>query len=189
MTAEKLTGIILAGGQSSRMGREKALVEWRGKALYQWVLSAMQPLCKEVLISSNSNPNQFRGLPTIPDRFKQIGPLAGIESGLFHSTTPFCLFASCDTPYLSTEFFSYLLTRHGDFDITLAAHKGINEPMIGIYSKRIHPLVVERITAGDYKPPSLIRQTNWQEIMLEEEPNIFHSKLFQNMNRPEDLDS
>ncbi|MCK5820800.1 MAG: molybdenum cofactor guanylyltransferase [Bacteroidales bacterium] len=188
ISRNQITGIILAGGESSRMGQDKALVLWNGKTLLDWVKSAISPLCSQVLISSNSTPGLFPDDKLIADRFRNIGPIAGIESGLSHAGTAYCLIVSCDTPLLTTTLFEYLITNHGDFDISLAAHDGVNEPMIGIYNKSIHSTVIQSIENNNYKPPAIIRQTRWQEINIHPDLNFYSPELFKNMNRPEDLD-
>ena len=170
------------------MGQDKALILWKGKKLVDWVKSAVSPLCEEVLISSNAAPELFPNETVIADRFRNIGPIAGIESGLFHVTTPYCLVVSCDTPSLTTSVFQHLLDHHGDFDISLAAHDGVNEPMIGVYSRSIYSILVKSINDENYKPPAIIRQTRWQEIDIHPDLNFYSPDLFRNMNRPEDLD-
>ncbi len=170
------------------MGKDKALVVWKGKRLIDWVKSAISPLCTRVLISSNSDPVNFPIDKLSADRFQNIGPIAGIESGLFHANTPYCLIVSCDTPLLSTSMFKYLIEQHENFDISLAAHDGVNEPMIGVYSKSAHPLILQSIENKNYKPPSIIRQSRWQEVNIHPGLNFFSPEMFRNMNRPEDLD-
>lgn len=183
----QITGIILAGGESSRMGQDKALVSWKGKSLVDWVKSAISPVCKEIIISSNSNPELFPNNKVVADRFNGIGPIAGIESGLFHANSPFCIIVSCDTPLVSTAMFEYLIAHHRDFDISLLAHDEVNEPMLGMYKTSVHSLVIESIKKGNFKPPAIIKQTKWQELNIHPGLDFFSSDLFKNMNSPDDL--
>lgn len=170
------------------MGQDKALVLWKGRRLVDWVKLSISPVCKQILISSNSDPELFPDDRLIADRFQNIGPIAGIESGLYHASTPYCLIVSCDTPLLSTDMFEYLIAHHGNFDISLAAHDGVNEPMIGIYSRSVHSLLMQAIEDHQHKPPAIIRQTRWQEVNIHPGLNFYSPELFINMNRPEDLD-
>jgi len=188
ISKNQITGIILAGGESSRMGQNKALVLWKGRSLLDWVKLAISPICSQVLISSNAAPELFYDSKLIADRYNNIGPIAGIESGLFHADTPHCLIVSCDTPMLSTSMFKYLIDHHEDFDISLAAHDGINEPMIGVYNKSVHTLIRQSIENKNYKPPAIIRQTKWQEVNIHPDLHFYTPDMFKNMNRPEDLD-
>ncbi|MBT3242701.1 MAG: molybdenum cofactor guanylyltransferase [Bacteroidetes bacterium] len=187
MREKTLSGVILAGGESKRMGQDKAFMLWRGKALYEWALAALKPLCNEVFISSNSDPELFGGQNVIADRFPGIGPIAGLESGLFHAANSSVIFVSCDTPLISSDLFAYLLEKHTGYDISLAAHNGINEPMIGIYNKSVHEVFLKAIRSGLHKPPAVIRSAHWQDVNIFSNLNFFSPDLFLNLNRPEDL--
>ncbi len=187
MHNQKVSGVILAGGNSRRMGTNKALVKWRGKALFEWVFSAMSFVCDEIIISSNSDPGLFPGYWLVPDLHPGIGPIAGLESGLFHANNNLVLFASCDTPLLSSDLFKYMLDMHNDFDISLATHDGINEPMIGVYTKSVYKAFSDAINEGMHKPPHVIRSLNWQEINIHDALNFYSVDMFLNLNRPEDL--
>lgn len=184
---KKISGVILAGGESRRMGQDKALLHWRGRALYEWAYSALYPVCDEVLISSNSDPYFFSGQKLVSDRFSGIGPIAGIESGLFHARHQTVIFVSCDTPLVNSDLFAYMLDLHPGFDISLAAHDKVNEPMIGIYEKSVHGEFFKAINNGMHKPPTVIKSLNWQEINIHSELNFFSMDMFLNLNRPEDL--
>ena len=184
---DEITGIILAGGRNQRMGQNKALINWRGKRLIDWVYDALKPLCSSIIISSNEIIPMPKEALIVPDRHKNIGPAAGIESGLFHSQTQLNIIVSCDTPLLSTSFFSYLLSRHNDFEISIPIHNGINEPMIGIYKRSVLPAFQEAISRGLHKPPAIIRSCRFQEIQVDENMNFYNPDLFLNLNSPEDL--
>ncbi|MEA1876468.1 MAG: molybdenum cofactor guanylyltransferase, partial [Bacteroidota bacterium] len=175
-----ITGIILAGGESSRMGQDKALVLWKGRRLVDWVKASISPVCKQIMISSNSASELFPDDKLIADRYQNTGPIAGIESGLYHASTPYCLIVSCDTPLLSTSMFEYLIAHHGDFDISLAAHDGVNEPMIGIYRRSVHSQLLQAIEDGQHKPPAIIRQTRWQEVNIHPGLNFYSPEMFRN---------
>lgn len=183
----KITGIILAGGENKRMGRNKALVEWRGKSLLNWVFDAVTPLCTEIIVSSNEVIPVGSGVKIVPDRFKKIGPAAGIESGLFSSTTELNLVVSCDTPMISTGFFIYMLSKHQDKEISIPIHDGVNEPMIGVYNKSVQGVFEMAIKSGKNKPPAIIKSCRYQEVPIDESLNFYHRDLFLNLNSPEDL--
>jgi molybdopterin-guanine dinucleotide biosynthesis protein A len=182
-----ITGIILAGGESRRMGNLKPLVIYRGKPLIHWIFEALSPICTDIIIIANSG--NFSGLDAsvFPDNYQHTGPAAGIEAGLAHCKTNLAIISSCDTPNLSTGFFKYLLENHDGFDISIAAHDSLNEPLIGIYSRSVHPVFVESIESGDPHPPRIIRKCKWQEIPVDPHHDFYRPDLFLNLNTPLDL--
>jgi molybdenum cofactor guanylyltransferase len=182
-----VTGIILAGGESRRMGSLKPLVPYRGKPLIHWIYDALAPLCNEMIIIANAGDYSDLAAFVYPDNFPGNGPAAGIEAGLSHCSTGQALISSCDTPNLSTGFFRYLLENHSDFDISIAFHDGINEPLAGVYNRSVHPFFREAIISGDPHPPRIIRQCRWQEVKVYPGLNFYQPDLFLNLNSPSDL--
>ena len=82
---KEITGIVLAGGKSSRMGQEKGLAEFDGKPMIAYALEALAPLCTEILISSNSNAYNHLGYRVVPDIIANSGPMGGIYSCMLQS--------------------------------------------------------------------------------------------------------
>jgi molybdenum cofactor guanylyltransferase len=78
----QITGIILAGGQSSRMGTDKAMLQIDGKTLMERAIEICKPICHEILISSNNPKHENFGFTVIPDEIKNCGPMGGIYSCL-----------------------------------------------------------------------------------------------------------
>jgi molybdopterin-guanine dinucleotide biosynthesis protein A len=78
----KITGIMLAGGNSSRMGKHKALVEYKGKKLIEWSISILKDLCDTIIISSNSKHLRNYGYEIIEDVHENIGPIGGLYAML-----------------------------------------------------------------------------------------------------------
>ncbi|MFA6126408.1 MAG: molybdenum cofactor guanylyltransferase [Bacteroidales bacterium] len=187
MTHQGITGIILAGGQSRRMGTLKPMVLYRGIPLIHHIFKAMAPICSDIIIVANSGDFSPLNAKVFPDNYPGNGPAAGIEAGLSHCETSLALISSCDTPNLPTPFFSYLLLNHHDFDISIAAHDGYNEPLIGIFSRSVQPVFRQAILSGDPHPPRIIRQCNWQEITVTPAEPFWHRDMFKNLNTPSDL--
>lgn len=185
--SKNITGIILAGGKNQRMGQNKALVLWRGKRMIDWVFQAINPLCADVIISSNEILEPPGKVLFVKDRYINIGPVAGIESGLHHSNSETNIIVSCDSPLVSTEFFTYLLDQHADFEISIPIHNGVNEPMIGIYERSVLPVFQAAIKRGLNKPPAIIKSCKYQEVEISDKLNFYRSNLFLNLNNPEDL--
>jgi len=112
---EEITGLILAGGQATRMGGiDKGLVELRGRTLVERVIGRLQPQVAAVIISANRNIDRYRafGFPVVLDAEDGLepfpGPLAGMLAGLRAATTPWLAVIPCDAPFLSGELVSRL---------------------------------------------------------------------------------
>lgn len=109
-----ISGIILAGGQSKRMGRTKALLEIGGASLLQRVASHVEAVCREVIIVTR-DPSALADMDyrIVKDLAPSQGPLVGVTTGLFYARYPWSLITACDLPFLKREFLDKLagLTR------------------------------------------------------------------------------
>ena len=110
----KTTGIILAGGKSSRMGTNKALLTIDGKTVIERIVNQLEQIVDEIIVVTNPfHDYEFLQLPMVEDKWKGMGPLAGIEAGLNASTTERNLIVACDMPFISIELGKYLLSLFG----------------------------------------------------------------------------
>ncbi|MBY0356714.1 MAG: molybdenum cofactor guanylyltransferase [Candidatus Obscuribacterales bacterium] len=132
-----MSGIILCGGKSSRMGREKAFLPYAGKTLIEYRLDCMQELFAEVFLVTN-NPDAFEHLSAnvVKDIIPNRGPLAGILSGLLVSHYEQSFVIPCDTPLLDKQLIRQMSAKRHDLDLLIYGDEGQLEPLIGIYSKR-----------------------------------------------------
>ena len=94
----KITGIILAGGLSSRMGKDKSFIQLDEHKMIEKIIALIRPFCDELLISANKNKYKDFGYEIIKDKHKRIGPLGGIISCLNESSHELNIIISCDTP-------------------------------------------------------------------------------------------
>lgn len=132
-----VTGVILAGGQSSRMGSNKALLPYRGGRFIEAIHRQMCQLFGEVLLVTN-RPEQYSFLPcrTVPDLYPGLGALAGLHSGLFHSTSEHIFAVACDMPYLNSALIRRLAVRREGCDVVIPESEAGLEPPHAIYGKR-----------------------------------------------------
>lgn len=104
---DQITALVLAGGQGRRMGgRDKGLLDYRGRPLARHVADALADQAATVLLSANRSQAAYRtlGLEPLPDlRADYPGPLAGIEAGLAACATPYLLVCPCDTPHIPAD--------------------------------------------------------------------------------------
>jgi molybdopterin-guanine dinucleotide biosynthesis protein A len=106
-----VSGIILAGGQSRRMGQDKALLTLGGRTLIQRVVDALTPLCDDLMLVTNT-PERYAHLQLrmTPDAFPNTGSLGGLYSGLVLAAHEVSIAVACDMPFLSTELLRYLVS-------------------------------------------------------------------------------
>lgn len=137
-----LTVAVLAGGQSSRMGTDKAFVRVLGRPLIELVLEPLQGLGAETLIITNHpEPYRYLGLPLFPDVLPAMGALGGLYSALHYSTQPHTLCAACDMPFVVPALLDYLLALRADADAVIprlpAAATGAleAEPFRAVYAR------------------------------------------------------
>lgn len=183
-----ISGFILAGGKSSRMGTDKALLIFQNESLLKRMIRLIEPFCDTIAISGKNADYADFNVEMIPDLFSGFGPIAGIYSSLHDSSYDWNLIVSVDVPFVNEELIRYLISNIGEFDCIIPEHTSGIEPMVALYHKRILPVMEEMIKGGDYKLKNLLAKLNAQfvdcNILVHNDP-----RLFMNINRPEDYHS
>lgn len=189
MKETKITGIILAGGKSSRMGRDKGWIELNNKPLINYAIEALKPYCDQILISSNSKEYKSLGYHVYEDKIKNCGPLGGIYSSLLHSSTQRNMVLSCDMPLVSTELIKYVLDKCIEGKLSLPIH-GANfmEPLCAVYPLEAIQHLEKFIKEGKLKLIDLVNSIPTEQIMIDPSNYFYHPDLFLNINRPGDLE-
>jgi molybdenum cofactor guanylyltransferase len=133
-----ITGIILSGGKSSRMGFNKSFLKINGKTIIEYIVELMQNIFSKVILITNS-PDEYRflNLEMLEDIYKNYGPLAGIHSGLVNSSTKRNFIISCDVPLMTEQMIRYLVDYPTDKLITIARADGYIQQLVGIYNRDI----------------------------------------------------
>lgn len=135
---KNITGIILAGGKSSRMGTDKGFLELNKKPFVQYSIDALLPIVSKILIVSNNPEYDVFGIDRIEDVIKNSGPVAGIYSGLEASSTKYNLILSCDIPLITSEILQKLIDSADDtHDIIQLESDGKSMPLIALYKKQV----------------------------------------------------
>lgn len=137
-----VTAVILAGGQSRRMGQNKALLQLGGQSFLERVVAAATPLVKEVAVVDNGDLEGYWEGLMWADYYSGQGPVAGIETALWHISTPYALILSCDLPLLSTQVLAYLLAQSQPHQSTIFSLRAHWQPLIGVYA-RTHQAIFE----------------------------------------------
>ena len=152
----QVSGVIMAGGTSQRLGRNKALERIGGKALIERVMDSLVPLTTEVLVVV-AQPEQAAALLLPPwvrvvsDRYPGRGSLGGIFSGLQASAEPWSLVVACDMPFLNRELLRYLIGETSNVDAVVPCLGGQPEPLHALYSKACLAPMQRMLRAGQLK--------------------------------------
>lgn len=186
-----ITGVILAGGKSSRMGTDKCLMEFQGEKMISRAMDVFRGLFSEIIIVTNL-PLEYldQDARIVTDIFPGKGPIGGIHTGLFFSSTEHAFFAACDMPFFNTEFISYMISRIGNYDIVVPDTEKGFQPLHAVYSRkclnRIKSLILEdrlKVT-GFYKSFRVLPISREEIARFDPE-----GRTFFNVNTPEDLKS
>lgn len=149
----KATAIILSGGKSRRMGRDKSLLEIDGLPMIGRIVAALRPHFDEILISANEvEKYHFLGLPVIPDEQPDQGPLRGILSCLKRSSNDLNFVIACDVPEPDPELIAVLIDQANGFDVVMPQlDDGRYEPLIAVYRKSVIPHAEKILADGGRK--------------------------------------
>ena len=131
----KVTGIILAGGKSSRMGTDKALLTLNGQSFLEHCCEIMSALCSEIIISSSNKKHQFSEIRRVEDIYPEKGPLGGLHAALLASSSEINLCLSVDTPFVTVEFLQWMLDQQKSDKSFFIKEGGRYHPLIGVYHK------------------------------------------------------
>ncbi len=190
MEASPLTGFVLAGGKSTRMGRDKAALSLNGRTLLETALAAVRPVVNEVFILGPREP-YCNFAPVVADIFPGCGPLSGIHAALAQTKTEFNLMIAVDTPFLSAGLLRYLAERAlaARAVVTAPEINGYPQPLCAVYSQDFLPIAERALRAGAYKIVPLFPNGGTLVIRETELARVaFTAEMFENLNTPEDLE-
>jgi molybdopterin-guanine dinucleotide biosynthesis protein A len=156
----RVSGVIIAGGASRRLGRNKALQRVGGRTVIERVIDGLVPLTSELLVVV-ARLEQAEPLPlpsrvrVTTDRYPGRGALVGIFTGLEASAEPWSLVVASDMPFLNPDLLRYLIGQITDVDSVVPRLKGQPEPLHALYSKACLTPIRQRLEDGDLKVASL----------------------------------
>lgn len=186
----KVTGILLAGGKSSRMRREKGSLIIGGRMMYEYPLKALEGVCDEILISGSTPLPGNLPYPTIPDRISNIGPIGGIHTCLEHSSNELNLVLSYDLPLVNEGLLKYLIQHSKGHDIVAPALKAEQaEPLCALYRKSTQPVFEELIKQKRYAVHRALNLVPSLVLPLHPGMSFYSPNLFLNINSKEDLEN
>lgn len=184
------TAALLAGGQSSRMGREKALLEIDGTTLWQLQYKKLEKLAGvagEVLISAREEIAEKIGLPIITDRIAGLGPLGGLEGVLSVASYERVVVLGVDMPRMTSDYLQSLLEESREGCGVVPQINGYFEGLAAVYPRSLLPLVREVLAGDDHSMQSLHRLGLERGMMKIRTVFQEEQSLFFNWNREEEM--
>lgn len=187
-----LTIVINAGGESSRMGENKALKLFSGKPLIARMIERLRPVANEMIITTNHPAEfEFLGLPLVPDLLPGMGALGGLYTAVYAASHPAVAVLACDMPFVKAQLIDaekgLLLRDNADVVIPISP-EGL-EPLHAVYRKgTCLPAIRAAVESGQRKVISWFGSVNVREMRLDEVAQVdveFHS--FINVNTPEEF--
>lgn len=179
-----ITGILLTGGKSKRMGMDKGLCKVNGKPLYRYALELLEKSCDTILLSANSDHYGNLGYPLVRDVVTDAGPLGGIYSCLLESTTTHNFVLSCDMPLVPAQLVEYILLHRKGFQAIVPTFNGFKEPLCACYSTDAKDHFRQCLEAGIFKMQRAIAGLNTLFLPIEPSQPFYRPDIFANANDP-----
>lgn len=205
------SGVVLAGGASRRMGRDKAWIEFEGRALIERVIAALTPVCQEIVVVANDRAAYEKlGVKLVGDVLPGKGALGGIYSGLSAAQCDYALAVACDLPFLNAALLRYLLRLAPAYDVVIPRVPAANpapraqgqaapgelpsakdanlHPLHAVYSKRCLAPMLARLRADELRLISFHADVHVR-VVTETEIARYDPQFlsFLNTNTPEEL--
>lgn len=182
-----LYGLVLAGGKSKRMGRDKAVIKWHGTEQQYYIADILKKFCDEVFISCR--PEQAadidKNYKTLPDTFLDLGQYGGILSALRHSHEQAWLVVACDLPLLNEKTLRFLVQHRNKKSIATTFESPFDdlpEPLITIWEPKSYQVLLSFLGKGFTCP---------RKALINSKPTILHAPdpdALMNVNTPADLE-
>lgn len=195
----RLSAAILAGGLSTRMGRDKALIPLppEGRPMIEAVTKRLREVADDVFFVANDERLAGFGVRTAPDAYPGAGTLGGIHAALSASWHDHCLVVACDMPFLNADLLKYMASIERSYDVLAPVTAGVSrqggggviyQTLHAIYAKRCIEAIEVRLEAGDNRVIGFFEQVSVQTIG-EDECRTWDPELrsFLNLNTPESL--
>ena len=188
----KLSVVIQAGGESRRMGRDKALVPFLGTPLVQRVRDRLAGLGDELILTTNQRDElAFLELPCFPDLVPDRGALGGLYTALSHARHPLVAVMACDMPFVNPELIQFACERMAPCDVVIPESGSGLEPLHALYRRETClPAVREALDGGKWRVDSWFEQVRVRILLRPEYAHLDPGeRTFINVNTPQDLAS
>jgi len=185
-----ISSIVLAGGQSSRLGKDKAFLKVKDQFLLERVIDRLRQLSEEIIIVANEvdKYEEFEGA-VVSDVYPGKGSIGGIYSGLKRASNHHSLVVACDMPFLNLSLLRYMQMLTPSYDVVIPRIGSLTEALHAIYSTNCLPFIEDQLQKGDLKIVHFFPQVRVRYVE-QEEIEIFDAEhlSFFNINSEADLE-
>jgi molybdenum cofactor guanylyltransferase len=183
-----ISAFVLAGGRSTRMGRDKAFLDLGGRSVVERMLALARSVSEDVAIVGE--PAKFASFaPVVPDIYSDHGPLGGIHAALSRSIAQLNLMLAVDLPFVNSGFLDYLISRAEESGavVTVPFVASRYQPLCAVYRRTFAAVAEAALAAGKNKIDALFSQVPLRVINDEELSQAgFNAGMFRNVNTPEE---
>jgi len=176
---EKVTGIVLAGGQGRRMGGvDKGLQPLRGRPMAAWVIERLAPQVDEILVNANQNAEAYAhfGYRVVPDSLDGFaGPLAGLHAGLQAASHPLAVTAPCDSPFLPLDLVVRLHASLGSNELAVAKTGDQPHPVFALVRRAVLPHLEHFLAEGGRKIDAWYATLAVVEVSFDDQADAFRN--------------
>ncbi len=180
-----IKGFVLAGGKSSRMGMDKAFIQYHGKPQVEFMADVLNKICTETYISVANGSKSHYGYKIIADTFTGLGPFGGILSAFRNDPDATWLTVATDIPLLNFETIEMLVKSRNSGKVATCFHNpatGFPEPLITLWEPRAYPRLLHFLSLGYACPRKVLINSDIEELEIE------NPKILFNANTPEEKD-
>lgn len=180
-----LLAVILAGGQSERMGRDKALLKLKEHRFIDHLVREFSGLCRVMISAAHGDDYAGCGVPVIADEHNGIGPIEGIRQSLRCSPSDHVFVCAVDTPFVRRDMMQYLAEFiSSDYDAFVFREEERVHPLCGIYSRAALPVIEDMIGEGEYRLTKLLSRIRTKYVDIR--TSCFDRSTLRNINTPDD---
>jgi molybdenum cofactor guanylyltransferase len=183
----RCSAVLLAGGKSSRMGRDKAFLVFDGQPLWRRQMEKLRQLSPEQIMVSGPPRKEWSDCHVIADEVDHAGPLAGIAAALGKCTTSHLVVLAVDLPMMTSNFLQSLLALCGEKRGAVPRNAASFEPLAAVYPANCAFLAESALRDGDLSLQSFARKGTNEKWLVEREISESEILLFTNLNTPADL--
>lgn len=182
------TGVVLAGGKSTRMGQDKALLVVDGRPMLARAIDQLRPHVRELLVIGDPRKYGAFHPDVVPDDLEGLGPLGGIVTAMGHARHDRLLVLACDVIGVNAALFQRLQRGLPDEgDAFVPRHEGLIEPLVAAYHRRCADAFLGRLRSNDLSMRSALAEVSTSYLDLVPGTEGWPADLFRNLNGPDDL--